>query len=192
MTKLKKPRERRDWRGSERTTRIRRWPTRDHRFAYHEAGHAVVAELEGRRVTKVLIVSGSKLARSVKCEYGGITWFEPRYGYTASDLTVNLAGEAAEREFKGRWPHTASGSDHEGVRCEAPTEAPRRLRRDWRRTVTGSAQHAFQLVRKFWPAVVAVANALLERRTLSGRHVRRIVAKAQKERNAAARKAGVT
>jgi hypothetical protein len=123
--------------------------TRKHgaRIAYHEAGHAVMATWYGQDLETVSIRPGEANSGS------SVTL--PTSGYErnlTANLIVSLSGLVAEAEFAGEvppeWWSVGARGDFEQIRVLVRP-----------------------LIVKNWPAIEAVAHALLEKGTLTGRQV---------------------
>jgi hypothetical protein len=89
---------------------------------------------------------------------------------------VLLAGGIAERRFTGRANHVGAMSDYEkaadfAMACSGSERATSAFLK-WLETVTED------VVRDRWAAIEAVAAALFERKTLSGKDVDRLVVEA--------------
>lgn len=166
-------------------THMTRGQRADHATAYHEAGHAVAAYFL-RRVGKVRCVS---IIPDSERETVGHTahWSTPAFWRALNrgewpdharcrfedEVVVLLAGGSAERRFAGRADHIGARSDYEKAA-------------DFAIAATGSkrAANAFlrwlqvtteDLVTLRWPAIQAVAAALVEHKRLSGACVRKVI-----------------
>lgn len=151
--------------------------------AYHEAGHAVAAELlKSGSVTDVVIgpAGGGKSRDNVR---------EWRKG-----ALVDAAGGAAERVLAGKSAGTTFlgdradywGSQSDNRRADAFISTlgfSSEARREERRKLDIEAE---SIVRWAWPAVCAVADALLERGQLTGDDVRAIMRTGKPQPRAAA------
>jgi len=144
-------------------------------LAYHEAGHAVVALAEGLHVKSVSIRRGSEgLSDSMSFYVYGYHFRNGREKrmIARSCILGVLAGLAAERQYFPETPETPVVDDFE-VAFEISHEfavLPRSAR-----TIGDDAHLAYldrlqkeaaRLLHKHGPAVVAVAKALLEKKTL--------------------------
>lgn len=157
------------------------------RTAYHEAGHALVAYVERRRLRHVSIIPDEDTQGH--CLSGKPPGdFHPDYddgprtrAWLERAIAVSLGGAAAEEHLTGR--HPKSGADE-----------------DWRRAidsasyVTGSIEETEAylnwlwirtkaLLKQpwYWAAVKALAAELLERRRIGERRARRIIRNAMSE-----------
>ena len=146
--------------------------------AFHEAGHAVMAELCGRLLTEVEIVGDREHTGSVQS-----LAFPPdpadgaQSGEETEDverrLKIILAGIVAEAVLSGRedWDETSEDLDL-AVRlamrlvddCEDVLPLLSDIGADVRRDL-----HAH------WPAVERLANELIDRKTMTGSEVRRLL-----------------
>ena len=179
MTKQERRRPNPSRTGSRRITKALR------ATAYHEAGHAVVAWLQGHGFKGVSIV-----AAGVEGSVGRVTanrappWFRPdvqmdRRHQTLCDMEIRelLAGFEAERRFTGRRNHVGAGRDLERAVDYA----------DW---VTGGSvdevepyldRLSVEVALPFdddihWRAVQRLAEELVLRAELSGSEARSIIA----------------
>ena len=145
----------------------------DRLTAFHEAGHAVMAELCGRLLTEVEILGDREHTGSVQS-----LAFPPDPDAEAEDverhLKVVLAGTVAETMVSKRedWDETSEDLDA-AVRlamrlvddCEDVLPLLGGLRVDVERDL-----------REHWRAVEMLAGELLERKALTGSEVRRLLA----------------
>lgn len=178
--------------------------------AYHEAGHVLVALLEGFRVKRVTIARRGRIGGA--CEYGATIPRRPSRralrGLVGATAAVALAGSAAQdREGLARglvaqdprtgapFPLFAAGSEddariaHRFARRLHPRAAARRV-------FLGRVRTRVELVLAdpdAWYAVRRLARALLRARTLSGeeaeRTARRAIADALRRARAPRRRA---
>lgn len=164
------------------TARAERDRRRLEATAYHEAGHAVVAVRLGVKVRSVHIIpdgdtAGACLGRPFP------EWFSPDIELNAKgqdlldrEVMVLLAGAKAAKRFTGRYNHGGAASDYRAAaklalyRCSSERTATKYL--DW----LGSAVDDMLGFAFNWRAVELVAAALLDRRSLSGRALPRIIA----------------
>jgi ATP-dependent Zn protease len=153
--------------------------------AYHEAGHAVAHYLLRRagRLREVTIVPDAQRGTPGRAP----RWTDP-YDLDDgpwSDLVkvrlqheamVLLAGGIAERRFAGRTDQADTQSDYEKAAelalAISGSEHAADAFLDWLGTVTED------LVADRWPAVEAIAAALLQQRTLSAHDVDQLVTEA--------------
>lgn len=151
--------------------------------AYHEAGHAIVHVRLGLPLKAATIVlnpehetlgsatSGAK-PKTVEPEWDTskrtVTWLEKH-------IIAFLAGPAAEMRFTGRANHVGASRDyHDAVRYASFIHSDREALSAYLR-LQGIIAKLYVTSPRWWPAIEAVAAALLKRRTLSGRAVRAIV-----------------
>jgi len=147
--------------------------------AYHEAGHAVMAELCGRQVTEVEIVGDPEHTGSVHS-----LAFPPDRGEGSSShaenedierqLKIIVAGTVAEAVHSGRedWDETSEDLD-------AAVRLAMRLVDDCEEVLPLLGEIRVEVEKDLlahWPAVEAVAVELLERRALTGSELRRLLA----------------
>jgi len=154
-------------------------PSHDHAIAYHEAGHAVLAHfLQVRTVEVSIVADGSG-----------------RDGYTrhhasqmrALDATaraiISLGGMAAQKLYCPRFSDDRGGEDDERDAYDAVGHLAR-TRRETRVLLNCLGECARALLSKprLWRAVKAVAEALLAKKTLTGKEVDGIIRKASRKR----------
>lgn len=148
----------------------------DRATAYHEAAHAVMGELCGRRLTEVEIVGDDDHAGSVRwLRFAEERPSEHEPGLPTAPIERQLlctaAGMVAEAMVTGRdcWDEGSSELD-EAVRlaiqvvgdCERVLPYLQEVR-----------EHTETLLVQHWPAVETLAEALLVRRRMTGEEVRR-------------------
>ena len=140
--------------------------------AFHEAGHAVIAELCGRLLTEVEIVGDREHTGSVQS-----LAFPPNREAEAEDierhLKIILAGTVAEAMVAGRqgWDETSEDVDAAvrlGMRLVDDCEDVLPLLEDIGADVERDLQ-------SHWPAVEMLAAELLDRKTLTGSEVRNLL-----------------
>jgi ATP-dependent Zn protease len=152
--------------------------------AYHEAGHALASELYGQVLTRVEIVGDTEHSGSTETlrfptdpEEGGLSYAEIEA--VEKQLRCVLAGTVAEAMVSGRddWDET-SGDLDEAVRlamklvddCEDVLPLFEDLREDLEK-----------VLRENWRAIEALADELVQRKSLSGAEVRRILENATRD-----------
>jgi ATP-dependent Zn protease len=153
--------------------------------AYHEAGHAVAHYLLRRagRLREVTIIPDAQrgtLGRAPRStapsDLDDRPWSDLVKVRLQHEAMVLLAGGIAERRFAGQADHVGTRSDYARAADFALTisgsEHAADVLLDWLGTVTED------LVADRWPAIEAVAAALLERRTLSAKDVDELVSEA--------------
>ena len=157
-------------------------PTKAQRAtAYHEAGHAVLSLLMRHHIRRVSIVPNDDEGTLGHCSSNGAPkWFKPDVGmgfrdekWIESEVLILLAGTAAARHLTGR--HNWRGSNRDiAAACDLASYLyhGRALKLFLafmiERTRTAVASPAT------WLQIEAVAEALLDRGTLSGREVRTV------------------
>ena len=140
--------------------------------AFHEAGHAVMAELCGRLLTEVEIVGDREHTGSVQSRA-----FNPTPDTESDDierhLKIILAGTVAEATVSGRqgWDETSEDLDAAvrlGMRlvddCEDVLPLLENLGADVKRDLL-----------RHWQAVETLAAELLDRKALTGSEVRKLL-----------------
>ena len=140
--------------------------------AFHEAGHAVMAQISGRLLTEVEIVGDGEHAGSVQSRA-----FPSNPEAEAEDverhLKIILAGTVAEAMVSGRqgWDETSGDLDAAvrlGMRLVDDCE-------DVLPLLEGIGADVEQDLRRHWPAVEMLARELLDRKTLTGSEVRKLL-----------------
>ena len=157
--------------------------------AYHEAGHGVVAWLKGVRTRKLSIIPDEgSFGRHIHHPYfSGINLdFDesPRAQRRAENMVLVLcAGPAAQRRFnpKGFRSHHASDDWHQAIQLLSHLESDNEVVQVYYDMFELKARN---LVASpvYWPCIEAVAEALLERRQLSGSEVKDIIVNVIKHR----------
>jgi hypothetical protein len=147
--------------------------------AFHEAGHAVMAELCGRHVTEVEIVGDREHAgtvRSLALAPDPVVEAVPEIEAEEVErqLKIMLAGLVAETIVSGREEWDESSEDLDvavrfAMRLVDDCEDVLPLLEDIRAEV----EHELRLR---WPAVETVAWALMQHKSLSGTELRKLLA----------------
>lgn len=150
--------------------------------AYHEAGHAVVSVLTRHTVKKATIVSDGETLGEVfnsgwppsiiaDCETGACESKSRRWLFR--EMIIKHAGMIAEARGTGGMTEDVvewGGSDSSEL-----ADYVLRAFSDPQEKVDQAKQETEKLLDAHWEAVEAIAAALLEHRTLSGKRVRAIV-----------------
>ena len=144
--------------------------------AHHEAGHAVAAFAHRITVEAVTIVPGEGFHGKVTTVQSE-SWRHARHR-AENHALMCLAGPAAHARFLGRakWP---TGCDHDLNAAFAwltSESGDQREANAWIRLV-GERARLFVAADREWSQIRALANALLERDTLSGRAARAVVSR---------------
>jgi len=157
--------------------------------AIHEAGHAVVTWQLGLQVTKITIRPDNQEGTFGSCQNKPIgKWFQPDVGVLLVDdshwrmlrraineATIFLAGMEAEARVRGRRNLTGASSDMRNA-----TELCQYFADDYGPETNAMAEwlriRARGIVNRNWESVEALANALLELKTLKGKEALRIMA----------------
>jgi ATP-dependent Zn protease len=155
--------------------------------AYHEAGHAVCAWRLRMKIRKATVISNEysagrvQIGKMSKASLSDIelgTRFSTGRIQAEKQVMVAMAGAVAQRKFAPRsWRSYHDSADHEiisdlleryaGFDDDGVLDARQhyKLLRQWTE----------QLIRNDWKLVEAVAEALMERGTLSGDQVRQVI-----------------
>jgi len=147
--------------------------------AYHEAGHAVMAQLCGRQVTEVEIVGDREHTGMVHSlvfppDPADGTAPQAEAEDVENQLKIILAGTVAEAMVSGRngWDETSEDLDvavRLGMRLVDDCEDVLPLLEDIGADVKGDLQ-------AHWAAVETLARELLRRKALTGSEVRKLLA----------------
>jgi len=153
----------------------RRWSESERVTAYHEAGHAVMAQLCGQQITRVEIVGDADLTGSVdSLRFPADPALDDGSDAIADRIKCTLAGMVAEAMVSGRedWDEKSEDLDL-AVRlamqlvddCEAVLPYLEALRREIEQELSDR-----------WVAVELLAIELLHRKALTGSEVRKLLA----------------
>jgi ATP-dependent Zn protease len=156
--------------------------------AHHEAGHAIASFRRKRGIRHVTIVPAADYA-------GRVAHYKAPASFQAIDegrlsnaqvedrVLISLAGPEAERKFSGRYDHAGASSDHDWVvdllmKHSGSAEEVNAWSKLMHLRARGFVEH-------HWEDIEAVAAALLERRTIKGSDVKRILQQRDEKRTAA-------
>lgn len=149
-------------------------------LAFHEAGHAVMAFLLGRRIRRASIRRRHGLSGHVDFEHATCGVLEVAAEHRPlieSDVLVLLAGRAAECERTLGSPPSHAGLDRENARALLGIlEDCDEVVSSWMRYLLVRAQSMLQ---EEWPLVYSVARALMRDEEIDGEGVARAVAEAR-------------
>ena len=149
-------------------------------LAFHEAGHAVMAFLLGRRIRRASIRRRHGLSGHVDFEHATCGIFEVAAEHRPlieSDVLVLLAGRAAECERTLGSPPSHAGLDRENARALLGIlEDCDEVVSSWMRYLLVRAQSMLQ---EEWPLVYSVARALMRDEEIDGEGVARAVEEAR-------------
>jgi Peptidase family M41 len=149
--------------------------------AYHEAGHAVISLIERHHFQRVSIIPNKKDGTLGHCTSNpSPKWLTPEVANTLrerkwieSEIMILLAGSAAERHMMGRHSRKGSGGDREdAIDLAQKLYDGRVLERFLDFMVELTRDAVANPVT--WLKIEAVAHALLDRGTLSGKEVRAV------------------
>jgi ATP-dependent Zn protease len=138
--------------------------------AHHEAGHAVAAIVRGVRVKHATIAPSGNRAGHIRL----LGRVPTQTGAMHDRGMIALAGEAAQRRFSPRSVRRHhGGSDREAVRrfaldASGSAKVAQCLVDLWQ-------AQADDLVQARWATIQRIAAALLERQTIDGAELRRLV-----------------
>lgn len=146
--------------------------------AYHEAGHAVMAQLCGQQVTEVEIVGDTEhtgSVRSLRFPEEHSTEQDPSIPTAPIErrLLCTVAGMVAEAMVSGHrnWDEGSEDLDT-AVRLAMQVVGDCERVLPFLQMV---GDHTEDLLRGSWPAVEALAGALMDRRRMTGEEVRRLI-----------------
>lgn len=146
--------------------------------AYHEAGHAVMAQLCGQHITEVEIIGDEELSGSVQSlRFAEEQATEQDQSIPTAPIERRLlcivAGMVAEALISGQrtWDEGAEDLDV-AVRLAMQVVGDCERVLPFLQVVQ---EHTEDLLRRNWPAVEALAGVLMERRRLTGEEVRRLL-----------------
>ncbi len=144
--------------------------------AYHEAGHAVIAETLGRTVDKVTIVRNS--LRMGACQ------MSKRRGQPIKDVLetqalILFAGVVAEARIVGKYNWAGAQQDMLGIRqlSRQRGSSEKQIERIQQRWLDKTEYLVDD--EDTWKAITQVAKELVEKKSLSGRAVKHIVERNQ-------------
>jgi len=145
--------------------------------AYHEAGHAVMATILGRKIQKVTIASAHLQTGGVRlgvCELGkGRT--KASHDAVEDEVLILLAGMVAEAQFTGQYCSLGASHDLRLVnRLLADRGGSERQFSRVQRRMLEKTEHLLSETAHA-KAIALVARELITRTTISGRNVRHIV-----------------
>ncbi len=159
-------------------------PSKLERTAYHEAGHAVAAYDQRRRISRVSIIPDSEEGTLGHCSYSQF-WkgFDPELNYNSKTrprietlIICSLAGHAAEAKHSGRNNWVGSKADRLNaldmalyIASGGGKELQYYWNWMWERT-KGLLPKPF-----YWDAIEALAAELLQRREIGGQKARNII-----------------
>jgi hypothetical protein len=176
---------RKDWKKGRTLPQTQRRPLgAEGIIAVHEAAHAVATLALGYPLHSVTVaVTPGAFARGL-VSYAGVARGNPTAAYDshgscqqvltaspADQAVIYLAGGIAEGGAGASWEQTeqTTRADWEMVQALAAA-AP-----DPQRFTDQASMRAGSLLRRHWPGVTALANALVKERTLSGDQAREII-----------------
>lgn len=146
--------------------------------AYHEAGHAVMAQLCGQHVTEVEIIGDEEHAGTVqsrRLSEEQPSECDPSIPTAPIErrLLCVAAGMVAEAVAGGK-----SSWDESSEELDEVVRLAMRVVGDCERVIPFLEvvrEHTEDILRQDWPAVEALADELMERRRMTGEEVRRLL-----------------
>jgi ATP-dependent Zn protease len=141
--------------------------------AYHEAGHAVAMQCMAAHVQRVSIIpDGSGFVGITECEPMTLSEHAAKMEGCERDVfeahaAWALAGIIAEKMATGRWKHHGAHQDYQHT-LDVIQRSLVRTEDEVKPYFLLLAIKARDILVDTWPAVVRVAEALVERKTLDG------------------------
>jgi ATP-dependent Zn protease len=134
--------------------------------AYHEAGHATIAIILGRPIHKISIIPNKTRLGACEIKKGR---FQPSNDWLEDEILILLAGVAAEAKLTGRYDWHGAGQDLRNVRRLTLSRAGDETRAEkLERRLLAKAEHLLA-DDATWKTAEQIAQALLEKETISGR-----------------------
>ena len=139
--------------------------------AFHEAGHAVMALILDRAISKVTIAPGQShlgVQRLGACHLQkGRS--KNSQDFLEDEVMILLAGMVAESQITGQYCHQGAAQDLRFVRrmLASRNEGERQIERLERRLLNKTEHHL--LDKNAWDAVERIAKELIQHETISGR-----------------------
>lgn len=134
--------------------------------AYHEAGHAVVAICVGRAIQKVSIIPNKTRLGACEIKKGR---FQPTGDWLEDEVLILFAGVAAEAKVTRKYDWQGADQDMRNVRRLTLSRAGDELRAEkLERRLLAKTEHLLS-DESTWKVVQQIAEALLEKETISGR-----------------------
>jgi len=144
--------------------------TFDPATAYHEAGHAVMALVLERPVSKVSIRPTDEMLGV--CQFGKSV-YRPSEDWLEREILIALGGIAAEARFTGDYDWHAAGHDQMYVHRLTVQRAGERRAERLQRRLLSRAEHIIGQD-EHWQAVELIAKELLKQGDISGRTARHL------------------
>lgn len=144
--------------------------------AFHEAGHAVMALILGRAISKVTVAPGQShlgVQRLGAChlQKGKA---KSSQNFLEDEVMILLAGMVAESQITGQYCQQGAAQDLRYVRrmLASRNEGEKQIERLERRLLN-KTEH-YLLDRQAWDAVERIAAELINNQTISGRAVKHL------------------
>lgn len=143
-------------------TALRTKAARRRATAYHEAGHAVMAELLGHQVQKAIIHRRPLPRQLGHCE------IKLLHGNKAGWVQFYLAGPiAAGLATGGAWDEDGDGRDLRDIKTVLKEWMGREYRKESTPFCCEVARATCRILKAYWPVVVTVAELLLRKGTVN-------------------------
>lgn len=141
--------------------------------AYHEAGHAIAYLLMDKKFKVATIKPegnalgyvSHKRGNSYNFEFSSMLYPEKFNNHFTEDF-INIAGFVAERIYSGRNNKIGADKDFRDWVDKTLLDLPKKLSQKYQRFLLEYATEVFEL-RINWIRITAIAEALLERKTLT-------------------------
>ena len=134
--------------------------------AYHEAGHAIIAIVLGRPIQKISIIPNKTRLGACEIKKGR---FQPSDDWLEDEVLILMAGVAAEAKLTGRYDWQGAGQDMRNVRRLTLARGGDETRAEkLERRLLAKTEHLLD-DDATWKTAKQIAQALLEKETISGR-----------------------
>jgi ATP-dependent Zn protease len=134
--------------------------------AYHEAGHGTIAMVVGRSIQKISILPNKTRLGACEIKKGRA---QPSDDWLEDEVLILFAGVAAEARLTGRYDWHGAGQDLRVIRRLTLSRAGEETRAEkLERRLLAKTEHLLA-DESTWKTTEQIAQALLEKETISGR-----------------------